>query len=113
MRYTPGWAPWETHVNERLGLDATVASGSQFYDKGDGVDRGQGEWAYQVDAKYTERASFSIVPEMAAWVTRAAMSGKKFALAVRIWPRGRPQPADYVVIPFEDFVELVDRVRVP
>jgi len=107
-----GWRPWESYVNLRLGLDPTVASGSQFYDKGDGVDRGRGDWAYQVDAKYTDKASFSVKSkEMNQWVTRARMAGKRFALAVRVWGRGFVQPSDYVVLPFEDFVELLEKAR--
>lgn len=108
----PGWKPWETYVNERLGLDATVASGSQFYDKGDGVDRGRGEWAYQVEAKYTDKISFAVKgKELGQWVTRARMAGKRFALVVRVWGRGYAQPSDYVVLPFEDFVELLAALR--
>lgn len=112
MRHVPGWEPWESYVNERLGLEATVASGSQFYDKGDGVDRGRGDWAFQVDAKYTDKLSFSVNRKLLAdYVVRASMSGKRFALAVRCWGRGHHQPADYVVLPFEVFKEMLDIVK--
>lgn len=112
MRHAVGWAPWEIHVNEQLGLDPTVASGNQFHDKGDGVDRGNGDWAFMVDAKYTNKNSFSLrVREMAKYVTQARITGKRFALAVRIWPPGYQQPADYAVIPFDDFAALVARLK--
>lgn len=111
MRHTKGWRSWEVQVNDELGLDPTVASGSQFHDKGDGVDRSQSGYAYQVDAKYTESGSYSITKTMAQWTNQAARSGKKFALCVRIWPRIQAVPSDYAVIPFDDFVDLLDKAR--
>lgn len=111
MRHQIGWEAWEQRVNAELGLQPTLASGSQFHDKGDGVDRGQGEYAYMVDAKYTERISFSVGPVMKKYVMQASMSGKKFALCVRLWARGQVTPQDYAVIPFDDFVDLVEKAR--
>lgn len=112
MRQVPGWQPWENYVNEQLGLEATVASGSQFYDKGDGVDRSRSEWAYQVDAKYTDKTSFSVNRKLLGdYVVRASMAGKKFAMAVRCWGRGHHQPEDYVIIPFRDFKALLEVAR--
>jgi hypothetical protein len=112
VRHAAGWEGFEQYVNDELGLDSTVASGSQFYDKGDGKHRDNGDWAYQVDAKYTEKASWPpVAKKMAKWVTEAALSGKRFALPVRLWPRDQIQPQDYVILPFEDFVELVRIAR--
>lgn len=112
MRQIPGWSAWETYVNEKLGLEATVASGSQFYDKGDGVDRGQGDWAFQVDAKYTDKLSFPVNRRVLdQYVMRASMAGKRFVLAVRCWGRGHHQPSDFAVIPFELFLAMLERIR--
>ena len=61
MRAVPGWRNFEVYVNELLGLEGTIASGSQFHDPGDGVDRRhhtETDFALMVDAKYSERASF-------------------------------------------------------
>jgi hypothetical protein len=108
MRDVHGWAGWETHVNTELGLTATAGSGNQWYEKGDGIDKSDSEWAYQVDAKFTDKASRSVsIKEFTQLAMQAAMQGKKFALPIRLWPRGKLQPVDLVVITFEDFVELV------
>ncbi len=112
MRHVPGWQPWESYVNEQLGLDPTVASGNQFYDKGDGVDRSQGEWAFQVDSKYTDKISFSTkAREMTQWATQAMSRGKQFVLAVRCWPRGYHQPVDFAVVPFDTFSSMLSRLK--
>lgn len=96
----------------RLGLSPTVASGSQFHDKGDGVDYGQDEWAFQVDAKYTEKISYSVKGrQFAEWLGQAVSRGKHFALVVRMWPRGQRQPDDLAVIPFELLVAMVQRLK--
>lgn len=108
MRPQPGWEAWEKHVNETLGLSATAASGSQWYEKGDGVDKSDSEWAFQVDAKYTDKASRSIsIKEWDGLGKLARMAGKKFAIPVRLWPRGALGPTDLVVISLEDFAALV------
>lgn len=108
----PGWEVWEKRVNEDLGLTPTAASGSQWYQKGDGVDPSDSEHAYQVDAKYTEKASRSIgYKEFKQLANQAAFAGKKFALPIRIWPRGQVSPADLAVITFEDFVDLVEKAK--
>lgn len=112
MRHTPGWAPWETYVNEHLGLDPTVASGSQFYDKGDGVDRGNGDWAFQVDSKYTENVSFGLkFKDMLKYVQQANSRGKHFVLALRFWLKTSPRPTDFAVIPFELFIAMVEKIK--
>lgn len=112
MRQARGWRPFEDYVNLLLGLDATVASGSQFYDKGDGVDRSESDFAIQADAKYTERLSFSINHKMMhQWAVRARQSGKRFVLAVRLWSPLLNTPDDFVVLSLSDFVELLEKAR--
>jgi len=108
----PTWEYWENYVNTELGLSATAASGSQWYEKGDGVDPSDSEYAYQVDAKFTEKASRSVsVKEWTQLSNLARMAGKKFALPLRLWPRGTIAPTDLVVISFEDFADLVEKAK--
>lgn len=111
MRATPGWSAWESYVNERLGLSSTAGSGNQWFEKGDGVDKSDSEYAFQVESKYTEGVGFRVSRVVSDYAMQAAMAGKKFALCVRIWGRGQKQPADYAVIPFEVFVDLVERAK--
>jgi hypothetical protein len=112
MREQRGWEAWEKHVNEALSLTPTAASGSQWYQKGDGVDPSDSEHAYQVDAKYTVAMSRSLgIKEWTGLRDQAAFAGKKFALPVRIWPERRPGPLDLAVITFEDFVDLVEKAK--
>jgi hypothetical protein len=111
----PGWEAWEDEVNKALGLSSTVGSGSQAYDPGDGTDRRHHsvtDYALQVDAKYTERTSFSLNSKLIRqWSDRALAQGKRFVLPVRFWTKGSNAPEDYVVIPFDDFVGLVECYR--
>jgi len=111
MRHQPGWSAWESYVNETLGLSATAGSGNQWHEKGDGVDPSDSEYAFQVESKYTEQAGFRVGKVVADYARQAAMHGKKFALCLRIWSRGQKTPADYAVIPFEVFVDLVQRAK--
>lgn len=115
MRHEPGWAAWEAYVNRMLGLDSTAASGSQAHDPGDGVDRrhhSQTSYAVMVDAKYTEKKSFSLVAKtMRQYVLRAIESGKSFALPVRLVDPKARTVDDYVVLPFQDYLMLVETYR--
>lgn len=109
-RNTQGWEAWEAIVNRLLGLDGTVTSGNKWYDPGDGVDRShytEEDFPLIVDAKYTEAASFVVSQKtLFQWVKKAEEMGKRFILAVRIWPKELANPEDYIVISFDDFVEL-------
>ncbi len=106
------WKAWEDHVNECLGLTGTAGSGNQWYEKGDGIDHSDSEYAFQVESKNTEAATFSVNRKvLAGYQDQAANAGKKFALCVRTWGRGESRPADYAVIPFEVFVDLVERAK--
>lgn len=112
MRHTPGWEAWEAYVNDVLDLTPTAGSGNQFYEKGDGVDKSDSEWAFQVDAKYTDKASRSVGhKEFGQLAQQARMAGKKFALPIRLWPRGQLMPLDLVVITFADFHGLVETAK--
>jgi hypothetical protein len=112
VRAVRGWRAFEDHVNALLGLDPTVASGSQFYDKGDGVDRSEGDFAIQVDAKYTEAKSFSVNGKLLTqWCQRAQLSGKRFVLAVRLWNPSLNSGDDYAVIRLDDLAELLEKAK--
>lgn len=115
MRHELGWAAWEAYVNRLLGLAPTAASGSQAHDPGDGVDRrhhSETNYALMVDAKYTERKSFSISAKlMSQYVRRAAEAGKSFVLPVRLADIVTHQVHDYVVVPLQDYVALLETYR--
>ena len=66
----------------------------------------------QADAKYTEAKSFSVNAKLLAqWCQRAAMSGKRFVLAVRIWNPSLNSGDDYAVIRLDDLAELLEKVK--
>lgn len=115
MRNDPGWAAWESYINRLLGLDSTVASGNQAHDPGDGVDRrhhSETDYALMVDAKYTEQKSFSLNRTlMDQYVRRAAEAGKSFVLPVRLLDTKTKQVHDYVVVPLQDYVALLETYR--
>lgn len=115
MRVELGWAAWESYINRLLGLDSTVASGNQAHDPGDGVDRrhhSETDYALMVDAKYTEQKSFSLNRTlMDQYVRRAAEAGKSFVLPVRLSDTSTKQVHDYVVVPLQDYVMLLEAYR--
>lgn len=115
MRHELGWAAWEAYVNRLLGLDSTLASGSQAHDPGDGVDRRhhtETDYALMVDAKYTEKKSFSLNGKLLAqYVRRAAEAGKSFLLPVRLVDMRAKTVDDYVVVPLQDYVMLLETYR--
>jgi hypothetical protein len=115
MRQVLGWEAWEAQVNRMLGLAATVASGSPDHDPGDGVDRrhpSETEYALMVDAKYTEKRTFSIGAKvLGQYVRRASEAGKRFVLAVRLVDSGGCEVHDYAVVPLQDYVMLLENYR--
>ena len=115
MRQELGWAAWEAYINRLLGLDFTVASGNQAHDPGDGVDRRhhrETDYALMADAKYTERKSFSVSAKlMGQYVRRAAESGKRFVLPVRLVDSGTKEVHDYIVVPLQDYAALLETYR--
>lgn len=107
-----GWERWESRVNERLGLDATAASGATWKDKGDGSTRNNYDevWPLMVDAKTTKAASFSLKAKFLDDMLRVArQDGKTFALPLRFIQE--PAVTDWVVVPFEDYAYLVEEHR--
>lgn len=115
MRHELGWAAFEAYINRVLGLSATVASGSQDHDPGDGVDRrhpSETDYALMVDAKYTEQKSFSVNAKLLSqYVRRAAEAGKSFVLPVRLVDKSTKEVHDFVVVPLQDYVMLLETYR--
>jgi len=115
MKYIRGWQAFEAHANSVLGLRATIASGSQWHDPGDGVDprhHSETDFALLIDAKYTEAGSFTVnAAKLLAWTQKAQEMGKRFAMPIRLMPKWADEPEDYVVLRLDDFAELLDKVR--
>ena len=106
------WERWESQVNERLGLDATIASGATWKDKGDGSTRDNYSeaWPLLADAKTTERGSFSVKAQFVEDMHRVAkQEGKTFAMPVKFTQE--EHSPEWVVVPFEDYAYLVDNLR--
>lgn len=102
----------ETTVCDLLDLSPTVASGSQWHDLGDGVERNSySHWPIMMDAKCTVQKSYSI---QRGWfkqqVDRATIAGKRFILPLRFVDENS-QHDDYVVMPLDDYAELLDAAR--
>lgn len=115
MRTELGWDAFERYVNRVLGLESTIASGSKAYDPGDGVDRrhhSQTDYALMADAKYSEQKSFSISAKLLGqYVRRAAEAGKRFVLPVRLVDTRTKTVHDYIVVPLQDYVTLLEAYR--
>lgn len=106
------WEVWESRVNERLGLNGTTASGATWKDKGDGSTRDNYNevWPLMVDAKTTERGSFSVKAQFVEDMHKVAkQDGKTFAMPIKFLQEEH-QP-EWVVVPFEDYAYLVDEHR--
>lgn len=108
----PEWERFESYTNELLDLDATAASGATWKDKGDGTTRDTyaEAWPLMVDAKTTEKASYSLKAKFLADMRRTALQdGKSFALPLR-FTQESPQ-YDWVVVPLTDYAYLVEEHR--
>ena len=102
----------EKDVCDMLSLDPTIASGSQWHDVGDGVERNAySVWPIMMDAKCTVQRSYSI---QRGWVKqqidRAAVAGKRFILPLRFVDENS-QHDDFVLMPLDDYAELLDAAR--
>lgn len=65
-----------------------------------------------VDCKYTEQKSFSLSAKLLGqYVRRAAEAGKFFVLPVRLVDTSTKHVHDYVVVPLQDYVMLLDNYR--
>jgi hypothetical protein len=111
----PGWQQFERDLQGLLGLDATICSGNQFQDPGDAVDNtppADGGFKLLVDCKYTESNSYSLNRKtMQQWVLKGVERGKRAIMVIRMWPRGMVYEADYVILPLDDFHELLELAK--
>jgi len=114
-RNEPSWEAWEHDIQHLLGLSATPASGAKWQAIGDAVDTGHPQdttFPIIADCKLTEHHSFTISRKFwMDWQKRAAETGKRFILPLRIWPRGIRQPTDIVALSLDDFAELLEMAR--
>lgn len=105
------WERFEEHVNEVLGLDATVASGSQYHDLGDGTNRNMYDsnpFRLIVDAKCTARGSFTLKASFFhGWIYKGMELGKRFAMPIRFLASSKTPQVDVVVVELNDFAELL------
>lgn len=105
----PDWRRAEREINDALSVDATIASGSTPFDKGDGTTRthpsDDSRFQLQVDEKSTRHRSYAInLDYMEECVHRAATEGKVFLLPVRFQPDMDTDTVyDYIVLRLEDF----------
>lgn len=115
---TPAWEVWERAVQAALGLTSTPGSGNQWHAPSDGrtpghpADVGRG---WMVDCKTTVRKSFSLPRQMLEqWEDKAALHGHRFLLPLRFLAADRTgRNRDYVVVPWDDFLELVANQKEP
>jgi hypothetical protein len=110
------WKGHERDVARLLGLDQTTSSGNRFHDPGDVVDRSHSlnnDFAIIADCKCTEKLSATVkLIVLNEWRERAAEMGKRFIMPLRFWPRGANRPSDFVLVPLDDFAELLHKAGV-
>ncbi|QDF18641.1 holliday junction resolvase [Gordonia phage Pupper] len=115
MSPKPAWAAFEDDVNDALGLERTAASGSQWHDPGDGVDRahyGDSDFRLMVDSKYTQGKTYSLSAKfLRDYENRAAEAGRRFALPIRFADKDTGRTDDYIVLSLDDFSELLGKVK--
>lgn len=106
------WQQHEAHVCEVLEVEPTLASGSQWHDTGDGVTRNAYSlWPIWFDAKCTVQRGYHIQRgSLKTMWDRATAAGKKFLLPLR-FVDDHGQHQDYVVMPLDDYVELLATAR--
>lgn len=107
----PKWEQLEHEVQELLELRSTPGSGNQWHDPSDGRSRPGDLYKIMVDCKFTERTRYTLNgPYLQGWQDKAVGLGYHFALPVRLHDNGQ-KPMDWVTIPFDDYVELVEAIR--
>jgi len=108
----PTWEAFESDVAELFGLRRTITSGNKFFDPGDAVSPPDDPFPLYVDAKYTERLSYSLkLKDLQNYRDQAAHLGKHLVLPLRFWPRGQHGPQDFAVVDLYDLHDLVTQAR--
>lgn len=109
MTERPDWQKFEKEANAKLGLEATVTSGSKWYDKNDGTTRGHpldNIFMLDADEKSTKHRAYSLsVDFLESNRKRSILAGKTFVLPVRF--ELDSHDSDWVVLNLEDFTSLV------
>lgn len=111
-----GKSNWEKHeadVQELLGLDSTIASGTKWYDQGDATSNTNpqdDQFPIMLDCKATIQKSYSMDKVyLNQWRTKALLLGKRFLLPVRFVDDEGEH--DWCVVPLGDLAELLDQAR--
>lgn len=105
----PDWKKAENEINEQLGVQATVSSGNQWYEKGDGTTKEHSAdsdaYRFEVDEKSTVKSKYTIdAYQLKDWCNRAIRQNKIFLLPIRFeLGRDREDVLDYVVLRLTDF----------
>lgn len=111
-----GWFKFEEDIQGMFGLEAMPGSGNQWHSPSDGATANTSDvrWPLMVDCKHTVQKSYSLTRGLLdQWVRTALEKGKHFALPIRFETPDDTTAtrSDYVVIPTEDYAELVDFYR--
>ena len=112
------WFKFEEDIQSLFGLEAMPGSGNQWHSPSDGAtpNTDPTPWPLMVDCKHTVQRSYSLTRKLLdQWVHTAMVSGRHFALPVRFENPDDTTAtrSDYVVIPTEDYADLVDFYRHP
>jgi len=107
------WLRLENDMQKMFDLESTPGSGNQWHSPSDGVTTGyytEAAWPLMIDAKHTTQKGYRVVRKlMDQWVVTARAAGKHFALPIRFEEPGG-FASDYVVIPTDDYAELVGHI---
>lgn len=107
----PEWEQFERHVQRLLGLRETIASGTKWYDPGDGTTIEESEFTFLTDAKCTEAKSWSVSLQfLNQWVEKSATFGRRFLMPLR-FITDQKEYKDYVVLPLDDFAEILEKAE--
>ena len=107
----PEWEKFETHVQRLLGLRETIASGTKWYDPGDGTTDKESQFTFLTDAKCTESKSWSVTLQfLTQWVEKSALFGHRFLMPLRFITDQR-EYEDFVVLPLDDFAEILEQAE--
>jgi hypothetical protein len=107
----------EQHVQKKLSLSSTIASGNQFSDPSDGVHHTQAKrrFSLMVDCKDTQGQTYRIDSKfLLEWKKRAIEFGKIFALPLRFerTPGKDTQPtSDWILLELDDFSEILEQAE--
>lgn len=105
----PEWEKFELHAQSLLGLRGTIASGTKWYDPGDGTSEREGIlFPFMTDAKCTRSKSWSVSLQfLEQWTRKSSEFGKRFLMPLR-FITDQMEYRDYVILTLDDFAEIVE-----